>query len=131
MQEPPSGGFSFCKRQVIRGLLILDWEPLGANNDNEKRGSMTARTKLLAYLGQLQSGEWVPAKQLCEHLHLRYPTVKNTLKQLEEVGVVKRKVVTDRLVEAYFQLNPTTTYIPPEWEDNYGVHPSGKHQGSV
>ena len=98
------------------------------------------RTRILAYLGQLQHGEFVSSGKIINDLQLRRTTAKNTLDYLEERGLVEKRISNDRRVVAEFRIHPdsvqvdtskqvvnglpaTTPYLPPEWSDVYGKHP--------
>lgn len=105
------------------------------STDDCKLGS--ARTKILAYLGQLRVGEWVSARKLCFDLQLRYTTAKNSLAGLEDRDLVHKRISNLKGVVAEFQLNSSATvkvqntrgevvnvaYVPPDWSDAYGKHP--------
>lgn len=95
------------------------------------------RTKVLAYLGQLHPGEFIPVKKLIHDLSLRFTTAKNVLTALEEEWIVEKKIVNNRGIIASFRIMPTAVtvksnsdgqlipYVPPEWEPIYGKHPYG------
>lgn len=99
------------------------------------------RTKILAYLGALHPGEFVPVKQLIFDLDLRFTTAKNILTKLEQEWIVEKKITTDKGTQASFRIMPTAVmakkvngivvanetvpYVPPEWEATYGRHPYG------
>lgn len=95
-------------------------------------GVTKAFTRILSYLGELRNGEWVTAKQLCDHLNLRFTTAKNALVALEDRGWVEKKISNRPRVIASFRINPEASVavegkmkklIPPEWKDEYGKHP--------
>lgn len=101
-------------------------------------GVTKALTRILAYLGELHADEWVAAKQLCDHLNLRFTTAKNALAAAEERGWIEKKISNRPRVIASFRIHPgagvvrvdektgeTTMkkFIPPEWKDEYGKHP--------
>lgn len=106
--------------------------------DSEAVGTTSARTKILAYLGQLKKDDFIPAKKLCYDLGLRYTTAKNTLTMLEERGLVEKKIENVKGTVASFRIDPDATekrngvameqirivpYTPPEWSEAYGHHP--------
>lgn len=121
------------------------------NGSEEVSGGVTStRTKILAYLGELKPDDFVSAKKLCYDLALRFTTAKNTLTLLEERGLVEKKITNIKGTVASFRIDPnagtiTTVekvqqtgtgtsmityerrlipYVPPEWSDAYGKHPS-------
>jgi predicted ArsR family transcriptional regulator len=106
--------------------------------DSTDSSVSSTRTRILAYLGQLRAGEYVPAKKLCNDLRLRFTTAKNTLTLLEERGLVEKQVTTARGTVASFRIAADACtvsynkdgsrrllpYCPPEWSDAYGKHPN-------
>lgn len=109
----------------------------------------TTRTRILAYLGELKSGDYVSARKLVNDLSLRFTTAKNVLTVLEEEWIVEKKITTVRGTVAEFRISPTASvprarqatsmnqpnhsqaslelvpFVPPEWSDAYGEHPYG------
>lgn len=85
------------------------------------------RTKILAYLGELHTGEFVSARKLINDLSLRFTTAKNILTVLEQEWIVEKELrITRRTTQAFFRLQPTNTSTQiPEWDDSYGKHPAG------
>jgi hypothetical protein len=116
-------------------------------------GSVSTRTKILAYLGELKHAEFVAVKQLINDLNLRFTTAKNILTQLEQEWLVEKKVTTRKGTAAFFRISPTAVvprvshsgcgngvvnmhenqqqevatvpFVPPEWSSQYGKHPYG------
>lgn len=104
---------------------------------------VSTRTKILAYLGELKKGEYVSSKKIVADLSLRFTTAKNVLTQLEEQWLVEKQIRTEHGTVALFRISPTATmtrtengvanmespavvpFVPPEWSDAYGKHPSG------
>jgi hypothetical protein len=93
----------------------------------------SAKTKILAYLGQLKPDDWADSKKICLDLDLRFTTAKNTLSLLETRDMVEKIVTTTKGTRAKFRLNPTyqvsngsrlVPYVPPEWSPAYGKHPN-------
>lgn len=108
--------------------------------------SASTRTRILAYLGELKRGEYIPVKKLIYDLSLRFTTAKNVLAALEEEWLVDKKIETTRGTIALFRISPTAVscvrtvgvagmnqtqeqrfvpYVPPEWSASYGRHPYG------
>lgn len=106
------------------------------------------RTKILAYLGELRPGEFVPVKKLIYDLSLRFTTAKTVLSQLEEEWIVEKRIINNRGIIASFRImktamvaqangvasmndnsssasSDTSPFIPPEWEASFGQHPYG------
>lgn len=96
-------------------------------------GSVSCRTKILAYLGELRQGEFVPVKKLIFDLGLRFTTAKNILSKLEAEWIVDKRITTTRGTVAAFRISPdarthnnrgeVVAYVPPEWSPAYGKHP--------
>ena len=108
-------------------------------------GRATARTKILAYLGELKPGVFISSQKLCCDLALRFTTAKNVLTTLEDLGLVQKKITTEKGTVASFRINPNAgsiatvekltgngtsimeqrivPFVPPEWSDAYGKHP--------
>jgi hypothetical protein len=107
--------------------------------------TVSTKTKVLAYLGELKKDEFVPVKKLIYDLGLRFTTAKNVLTALEEEWIVEKRIVNKRGIIASFRIMPTAVmqrkvngvatvnhpdgdyvpFVPPEWEASYGQHPYG------
>jgi hypothetical protein len=108
-------------------------------------GTPNTRTRVLAYLGELRPGEFVPVRKLIYDLSLRFTTAKNVLSSLEEEWIVEKRITNKRGIIASFRIMPTAVmqrkvngvatmnhpmgdfvpFVPPEWEASYGQHPYG------
>lgn len=108
-------------------------------------GIPSTKTRILAYLGELRRGEFIPVKKLIHDLNLRFTTAKNALSALEEEWIVEKRITNKHGVVASFRISPTAVmqrkingvatvdhpegdyvpFVPPEWEANYGQHPYG------
>jgi alpha-L-fucosidase len=113
--------------------------------DGQPMVGVSARVRILAYLGELRREDFVPVKKLINDLSLRFTTAKNVLSQLESEWLVEKKITTTRGTVASFRIaknavtqrrvNGVATvnhpsgdyvpYVPPEWEAEYGQHPYG------
>ncbi len=123
---------------------------MAVDSEDSGNGVTSTKTKILAYLGELKPGDYVSAKKLCYDLALRFTTAKNCLTTLEDRGLVDKMITNNKGTVALFRIDPNagkikdfvvtqktetgtsvmTTerrlipYVPPEWSDAYGKHPS-------
>lgn len=75
--------------------------------DSAISGTVSNRTRILAYLGELRAGEFIPVKKLINDLSLRFTTAKNILSALEEEWIVEKKIVNNKGVVALFRISAT------------------------
>lgn len=98
---------------------------LSNGNWETSDGVTSNKTKVLAYLGQLRSNEFVRGRKLVFDLSLRYRTAQKTLELLVVRGLVDKKIETRNGTIALYRINPSIAVILPEWSANYGRHPYG------
>jgi hypothetical protein len=111
----------------------------------DANAGVNVRTKILAYLGELKLGVYIPVRKLIADLGLRFTTAKNVLSQLEGEWIVEKKITTEKGTIASFRISKTAVtqrkvngvatvnhpngdyvpFVPPEWEASYGQHPYG------